>query len=94
MNRKRKKDECQKNDMKEFLKLYRSHSCLWDFTNSGYAKQSTRLQALEDIAQHFNMTVEQVKRKIHTTRSTYNQMRLKTLDTENTASPYKPILSW
>lgn len=59
-----------------------------------YSKQSSRQQALQAISEKFDMTLEHVKRKIHTIRSTYNQMRIKVMEAEATGRVYQPSLAW
>lgn len=67
---------------------------LWNSNLPTYSQQSVRQQAIQAMADRFAMTMEQVKRKIHTTRSTYNQMRVKVLQAEASGRVYQPMLSW
>lgn len=46
------------------------------------------------MANKFGKTVEEIKKKIHTTRSTYNQIRIKVLEAEARNETYVPLLSW
>lgn len=76
------------------LMFSRRQEVLWNSSLPSYSQQSVRQEAIQAMADKFAMTMEQVKRKIHTTRSTYNQMRVKVLQAEATGRVYQPMLSW
>lgn len=56
--------------------------------------QSVRKTALDELSKKLGRPVEQVKRKIHAIRSTYNQMRVRVMEAEANGRVYKPMLCW
>lgn len=58
----------------QFIALYKENSCLWDITLDDYKNKAMRQSALENILEGMkieNMTVDDVKSKIKSIRSTY-----------------------
>lgn len=56
--------------------------------------QTVRQAALQELSKKLGKTVEQVKRKIHAIRSTYNQMRVRVMEAEASGRVFKPMLCW
>lgn len=81
----------------QLVMLYREHECLWNFNSDDYKNVDLRKNALIQMCSDLNIkgfTVEDLKIKIKTIRSTYciELAKIeKTLDSDNV---YRPRVIW
>ncbi|XP_077288652.1 uncharacterized protein LOC143913024 isoform X2 [Arctopsyche grandis] len=62
-----------------FIEDYRSFPLLWDRKNKNYAKKGKRYGAFKVMATKYNMTAEEVKKKIEYLRTYYCKEKKKTI---------------
>lgn len=60
-----------KEDILKLIELYKKNECLWDFNNPYYKKSNLKEYTWKTIAMQFNMSVDDVKKKIKHLRSNY-----------------------
>lgn len=72
MSGKRKRNEKCVNWTREkiirLIELYESHSNLWDCSSATYRKRSARMSSIGDISKKLEISVEDIKEKIHNLR--------------------------
>ncbi|KAK9685271.1 Alcohol dehydrogenase transcription factor Myb/SANT-like [Popillia japonica] len=66
------KREWLKNEIDELINMYHNKPELWDVTSKGYKDRVKKRDALSDIAEKFETTVEEITRKIHKLRNQFN----------------------
>ncbi|XP_069363848.1 uncharacterized protein [Maniola hyperantus] len=83
-----------------FVSLYREHVCLWDITSEFYKHKGMRQSALQKICEGMQIegfTVEDVKNKIKSMRSTY-YLELDKIKKSSTSGAsgdvYQPKIKW
>ncbi|XP_013181313.1 PREDICTED: uncharacterized protein LOC106127679 isoform X1 [Papilio xuthus] len=83
----------------QFIMLYKENSCLWDISSEDYKDRAMRQSALERICEGMqlqSLTVDDVKSKIKSIRSTYylelDKIK-KSLDS-NASHVYEPKMKW
>ena len=84
-----------------FVCLYREHVCLWDITSETYKNKAMRQSALQKICESMQgiegFTVEDVKTKIKSIRSTY-YLELDKIKKSTTSGAsgnvYQPKIKW
>lgn len=83
-------------DTVKIIHLYRSHPVLWDIKNKSYRRQDLKATAYDAIARKMNMTVESVKKKIKSLRSTYTGEKRKMFLSKSKpdGEEYRTALSW
>ena len=67
-------------DVRDLIELYHSHECLWNVESSQYKDRNLRFLAMNDIHDRMkdslpNISLDDIKKKIHTLRSQYNRER-------------------
>jgi hypothetical protein len=75
---------------KLFVEEYLKHHCLWNTDSTKYRSKVEKTVAYQKLASDFELTIEEVKTKIRSLRTTYKQEQNKIISIEN----YKPRLSW
>lgn len=88
------------NQTLQFVSLYREHVCLWDITSEFYKNKDMRQSALQKICEDMQIegfTVEDVKNKIKSMRSTY-YLELDKIKKSSTSGAsgdvYQPKIKW
>ncbi|XP_046405099.1 uncharacterized protein LOC124170420 [Ischnura elegans] len=85
----------------KFFRLYIKYPCLWDKNCADYRDRSLRLHALQDILVALNidgLSIDLLKTKIHSLRSTYVNEITKVKNSKQWSSSaediYKPKMPW
>ncbi|XP_041972446.1 uncharacterized protein LOC121728348 [Aricia agestis] len=78
----------------KFIKLYKSHPCLWDFSLVDYKNKQKRDAAYISITEEMNIpdfSIQDTKNKIKNLRSTYSQEIKKMQESMNSEEGYKNV---
>ncbi|XP_064107225.1 uncharacterized protein LOC135216112 isoform X3 [Macrobrachium nipponense] len=85
----------------KFVQLYMEHECLWNMHTEIYRNKAARQSALIDICKKMeieNYTINDVKQKIKSLRTTFKQEQRKVEQSERcgagTQNVYKPAIKW
>ena len=82
----------------KFVMLYKEHECLWNMHSEMYRNKQARQTALNDICANMdidNFEIQDVRQKIKSIRSTYQQEQIK-VEKSGTGiqDVYKPAVKW
>ena len=84
-------------DTLRIIKLYKENPCLYKTDHENYDDLSARRSALESIRDSMgipNATVEEIKRKLKSLRSTFMQEYKKVKKAQESGHSYIPKLKW
>lgn len=87
----RVQEEC-----KAFIEQYKKSECLWNTRIPSFRNQEERTEAYKALSIMFNMTVEQVKKRICNFRSRYSLEKIKIQESilQGHSKVYTPRISW
>lgn len=66
------KKEWFKGEIEDLINMYHGKPELWDVTSNIYKNRVKKQDAVKEMAEEFNTTVEEIQRKIHNLRNQFN----------------------
>lgn len=78
-----------------FIEEYRSFSVLWDVTDKNYINKQLRKDAIENLAQNYNLTADGVIKKIKSLRSYFSKEHQKSIKKKSgSAADFVYVSGW